>query len=71
MEDNTNANHRPGLHLPEGAEILIGPRGSKYYLHKGKKVYLNKRRRIRQDTKYTVPRGAFARYLSNQKIFDS
>ncbi len=65
MTYKTNANH-----VPEGAEILIGPRGAKYFLRNGKKVYLNKRRRIRQDTKFSVPTGAFARYLSNQKIFD-
>ena len=56
-------------HVPEGTEILIGPRGAEYFLRNGKKVYLNKR--IKQDTKFNVPRGAFARYLSNQKTFDS
>ena len=65
MKPRTNAES-----LPEGVEILIGPRGSKYYLRNGRKVYLNKRRRIPSDTKYTAPRGAFSRYLNNQHIIN-
>ena len=65
MKPKTNAES-----LPEGVEILIGPRGSKYYLRNGRKVYLNKRRRIRSDNKYTAPRGAFSRYLKNQHIIN-
>jgi len=54
------------LNVPEGTEIFVGERGSNYFLRNGKKVYITHKQRQRRDTKYTPPRGAFARYLANQ-----
>ena len=56
------------LNVPEGTEIHTGPRGSKYFLRNGRKVYItNNKRRHRKDVTFTPPRGAFARYLANQQ----
>tara|TARA_B100000073_G_scaffold67653_1_gene50033 strand:- start:408 stop:602 length:195 start_codon:yes stop_codon:yes gene_type:complete len=58
------------LKVPEGTEIFTGARGSKYFMRNGKKVYITNKRRHRKDTKYTAPRGAFARYLANQQTIN-
>ena len=52
--------------VPEGTEILTGPRGALYYMRNGKRVYLTDNQE-RNRTMYRPPtRGAYARYLANQ-----
>ena len=58
------------LNVPDDVEIHTGLRGSKYFIRNGRKVYITNKRRHRKDNKYTAPRGAFARYLANQRTID-
>ena len=53
--------------VPEDTKIFAGPRGGLYYMRNGKRVYLTDNQEKR-SLKYTPPeRGAYARYLANQK----
>ena len=53
--------------VPEGTEIFTGPRGGLYYMRNGKRVYLTDDQPTRHNGYKPPVRGAFARYLANQK----
>jgi len=55
------------LKVPEGTEILSGPLGGLYYMRNGKRVYLTDNQTKKREGYKPPIRGAFARYLANQK----
>ena len=51
----------------EEREVFIGKRGGTYYIDEnGNRVYLRSRKKV--SRKYNTPKGAFARYLENQRF---
>ena len=53
--------------VPEGTEIFTGPRGGLYYFRNGRRVYLTDDQPSKRNGYKPPIRGAFARYLANQK----
>lgn len=54
--------------VPEGFEIHISPKGARYIIRNGKRVYISDKPYVRKNN-YTAPRGAFARYVNSQLNF--
>ena len=48
--------------LPEGTELLTGPRGGQYFIRNEERVYLTNHKSARRRS-FTPKRGAYARYL--------
>ena len=53
--------------VPPDTEIFTGPRGALYYMRNGKRVYLSDNQPKKREGYKPPIRGAFARYLANQK----